>query len=76
MDLREFRKFVAFAKKSGVRAFTVGDCQVSFREDIPPVPTRKLKSVSQKDDRVVPAPDPGPTLEQINNYIYGSDESA
>ena len=65
MDLKEFKRIAAYARKSGIKKCKVGDIEIEFNEQ----PIRKAII----DDPVVPQ-FREPTLDDINKYIYETNE--
>lgn len=72
MEFKEIKKLILFARKSGVRALTVGDVAFELYENKTQM-TRSQRKLTARDD-VVTEISQEPTLEDINNYIYKDEE--
>lgn len=75
MDLKEAKKLINYARSAGIKTFKLGDLEVDFRQEITIEPRKRLKSVPKADEVKLPPPDAPPTLDQINQYIYGDGEA-
>lgn len=73
MDLKEVKKIVAFAKKAGISSMTMDSLSFVFSSDPLPV-LQKGQKVPEVPEKKLPEPKPGPTLDDINQYIYGQDD--
>lgn len=74
MDLKEFKRLASFARKSGIKSLKLGDAAIEFHESALNLP--KQAKPSEPDKPLVSVPS-GPTLDEINEYIYGkTDEVA
>lgn len=72
MDLKEVKRIVAFARKAGLSRLALDGLSFEFSSDpLPPV----KKPPAAETEPAGPKPDPGPTLDQINQFIYGQDEA-
>ena len=75
MTLKEIKSLIKFAKKSGLKSISIGDVSVEFVESQVTPPKAQAQAPKEKEV-VYPPIDPGPTLEQINKFIYEDAESA
>lgn len=73
-DLREFKKIVAYARKSGAKRIKVGEIEVEFN-DIAPF-LNKPDTPAPADKQAVPSGPPEPTLQQIQAWIHQNDDEA
>lgn len=74
MDFREIKKLTAYARRSGVKHLKLDGFEIEFQDGAPaPEPLRKPK-LAPVQESSIPAPPPDPTLDQINQYIYGNNE--
>jgi len=82
MDLKEIKKIANFASRAGVKSIKIDGLEISFKDEIifqrprAPglVPDGKTKAA--KDEPTVPPREPPPTLDEINQYIYGQTDEA
>lgn len=75
MDLRDAKKLIAWAQKRGIQALKVDGMEITFGAySVTPIRRRAPKADPSTDERVIPPRDPGPTLEQLQDYIYQTDE--
>lgn len=72
MDLKELKKITAYARKAGIKSLKFADVSIEFNEATTPQRAKRLIVV--EEDTVKKPTDP--TLEQINDYIYGQTDEA
>lgn len=70
MDLKEAKSLIAYARKLGITQISLGDLSVTFNDAVILPGKRKPKLVADPPG-LTKAP-AEPTLEQINEYIYGA----
>lgn len=71
MELKEIKKIVVFARKSGIRALSSGDLSFELFDGKPR--TRSAKRITVTDAPIKSSAQ-DPTLEEINKYIYSDEE--
>jgi hypothetical protein len=74
MDFKEFKKIILFAKKQGLKSLSMDGLHVEFGEDIQRAPILQAPKVSSAKEPLLRAPDPAPTLDDINKFIYAEGE--
>lgn len=81
MELKEIKKLVHFARKAGVKSMSFNGLAVEFKDEIiiqhprkPRLATKDGKATAASPEKAIPAPAPLPTLDEINQYIYGQSE--
>lgn len=74
-ELKDAKRLIAYARRAGVKSFRWGSLEVEFHVPgvIPPRQRGSIDASAQVSagKNINPAPDPAPTLDQINAYIYG-----
>lgn len=71
MDLKQAKQLIAYAQRRGIKSLKIGDLEVHFGEAVI-FPKRRVRTnPNQPAVASIPAPPPEPTLDQINEYIYG-----
>jgi hypothetical protein len=71
MDLKEIKKITSFAQKHGVKMLSFGDFKIEFHEDTP-IQMKAPKLVRVQEEAQVPKTPQDPSLQEINDYIYGN----
>lgn len=74
MDLKEIKRLVSYAKRNGLKRLKIDGLEIELQDAIV-FPTRKrgkLSAVPGGKEESIPAPPPEPTLDQVNEYIYGN----
>jgi hypothetical protein len=74
MDLKEIKKLSAYMRRAGIKKVRYADVEVELSDMILTAmsPRERSKPTLVPDaDHKLPKPIPEPTLEQINEYIYG-----
>lgn len=69
MNLKEIKKIVAFAKKSGVKTLKLDGFEIELNDEAFNKPL--VKAIAMTEDKVPFPEHREPTLEDINEYIYG-----
>jgi hypothetical protein len=74
MDLKEIKRIASFAKRNGIKRISVNGLDLEFNELVvfPKRARQNISAVPNERDPNRPAPLPEPTLEEINQYIYGN----
>lgn len=75
MTLKEIKSLIKFAKKSGLKSISIGDVSVEFVEHAP-TPLKAQAPTQEEKEVVYPPLDPGPSLQQIQEWIHKDAESA
>ena len=74
MELKDAKKLISYARKQGIKVIKCGDLEIMFSDQPAPIRGRKPRLVGASEEKSIPAPDPLPTIDQINEYIYGQTE--
>jgi hypothetical protein len=78
-DLKDAKRLIAYARKVGAKSLRWGDLEIEFHAP-GVIPPRQRGSVdaSAKGSEPTPltAPEAPPTLDQINEYIYGKSHNS
>lgn len=72
MELKDIKRLVAFARRSGIKSLKVADFAVEFT-DAAVAPTQKRLKVVEDGPPSQPPPR-FPTLDEINSHIYTDTE--
>lgn len=80
MTIQQIKQLVLFAEAKNIKYLNYEGLNFEFFDRVK-APTheepRPLVSAAPiAPERIIPPPDPGPTLDQINEYIYKDPESA
>lgn len=80
MELKEIKKLISYAKRNGLKSIKIGEFEATFHEAVI-FPSRQKKAAThsplpEQKSKDIPAPAPLPTLDEINEYIYGKTEEA
>lgn len=70
MDLKEIKKITAFARRAGLKSLKFNGVELEFGDQVAKPQAKRLKLVEDPGIPVIAEP----TLQQINDYIYGNDE--
>lgn len=81
MEFGEIKKIVRFARSAGVKSLKLGDLSVEFKDEIIIKQPRQSKAQPQAEQRPAFAAKEKqipevPTLDEINNFIYGNTDEA
>lgn len=79
MDLKEAKRLIAYARRKGIQRLKWGDLDISFHEGLVLPFLRELPAasvVAPADKQTKPAPEPLPTLDDINKFIYENTDEA
>lgn len=73
MDLKEIKRLVTYARNAGIHFIKVDGLEIQFKETFEGRRTRRTLATSPAFEKTVKG-GPAPTLEDINDYIYGQNE--
>jgi hypothetical protein len=78
-QIRDIKRLMAFARKIGAKKFACSGFEIEFQEGLMPATRERVSKLAKSidapaDKQTVPAPERGPTLQEINDYIYGDTE--
>lgn len=78
MELREIKKITAYARRAGIKSLEVNGFKIELHDFalFPKAPTAKPGAPDPAIEKSTQAPDPGPTLDQINEYIYSTEDGS
>jgi hypothetical protein len=81
MDLQQLKELISYARKLGVQSLEFEGLRVNFKDEVVVTPKRKRQRVPMEGSVsaatvAIPAPPQLPTLDEINEYIYGTTEEA
>lgn len=74
MDLTEIKRITLFARKTGIKSIKIDGLELEMHTPLEQAPAVRRRP--RHEEMSGPKAIPEPTLEQINEFIYGSVDEA
>ncbi len=73
MDFKEIKKIAAYARKVGIKSLEFDGFKLELHDKAPVFKEAKPRLIpTTEKEATVPKPSPEPTLDHINEFIYGT----